>query len=57
MVNPMTSSQKFLTDYPRWSHAWLYSGDLETDFLRILGQIRKSAEDKPAEIGMNFRKG
>ncbi len=56
MANPMGVLRKFLDDYKRWSHEWLYSGDLETDFLRSLGQIQKAAREEPAEIEMDFRK-
>lgn len=56
MVNPMASFRKFLDDYKRWSHEWLYEGDLETDFLRTLGQIQKAAKEEPVGIEMDFRK-
>jgi len=56
MVNPMASFRKFLDTYKRWSHEWLYEGDLETDFLRILGQIQKAAKEEPVGIEMDFRK-
>ncbi len=54
--NPVAVLRKFLDDYKRWSHDWMYKGDLETDFLRSLGQIQKAAKKEPVGIEMDFRK-
>jgi hypothetical protein len=56
MVNPMASFWKFLDGYKHWSHEWPYEGDLEADYLRILGQIQKAAKEEPVGIEMDFRK-
>ncbi len=56
MVNVMASFGKFMDNYKRWFHEWLYEGDLDTDFLRILGHIQKAAKEEPAGIEMDFRK-
>jgi len=56
MVNAMASFRKFLVAYKRWAHEWLYDGDLETDFLRILAHIQKAAKEELAGIEMDFRK-
>ncbi len=55
MTDPMASLQKFLVEYKQWSNEWLYDGDLEEDFLRILGQIQKEAREKPAGVEADFR--
>jgi hypothetical protein len=54
LATPMTSLQKFLDEHQRWSHEWLYNGNLETDFLRILGQIQMAARERPG-VEIDFR--
>ena len=44
-----------LDEYKRWSHEWLYEGDLETDFLRILGQVQEAARALPVGVEIDFR--
>ena len=46
---------RFLEEYKRWSHDWLYEGDLETDFLRVLGQIQQAAREMPVGVEIDFR--
>lgn len=55
LANPMASLQKFLDEYKHGSHEWLYDGDLETDFLRFLGQIQRAARKKPSGAEIDFR--
>ena len=54
-ANPMASMRKFLVEYKHWSHEWLYDSDLETDFLRILGEIQKAAREQPKGVEIDFR--
>jgi hypothetical protein len=51
----MASLQKLLDEHKHGSHEWLYDGDLEADFLRLLGQIRRAAREKPAGAEIDFR--
>ncbi len=55
MLNPMASFRTCLDEYKRWSSEWLYQGDLETDFLRILGQIQEAAGTLPVGVEIDFR--
>ena len=55
MVNPLASFRTWLDEYKHWSREWLYQGDLEMDFLRILGQIQRAARDMPVGMEMDFR--
>ena len=55
LANPMASLRKFLDEHKHWSHEWLYDGDLETDFLRILGQIQRAAREMPVGVEIDFR--
>ena len=55
MVNPMASFRKFLDEHKRFHHQWLYNGDLETDFLHILGQIQGAAREMPVGVEIDFR--
>lgn len=55
MANPMVVLRKFLDEYKSWSHGWLYTGDLETDFLRCLGQIQRVAKEKTVGVEADFR--
>jgi hypothetical protein len=56
MVNVMESFDKCLQEFQRWSKDWHYTGDLETDFLLILGKIQKAAEKNPVGIEIDFRR-
>lgn len=51
----MASLLKFLDEYKRRSYQQLYDGDLETDYLRILGQIQREAGEKPVGVEIDFR--
>jgi hypothetical protein len=51
----MASFKKFLDEYKRWSNEWLYTGDLETDFLRLLGQVQRAAMENPVGVEIDFR--
>ncbi len=42
-------------EYKHSSYQRQYEGDLETDFLRILGQIQKEAAEKPVGVEIDFR--
>jgi len=55
MSDPIASLQKFLDEYKHWSNEWLYDGDLEADFLRLLGQIQKAARENPVGVEADFR--
>ena len=55
MINPMVSFWRFLEEYKRWPRDWLYEGDLETDFLRVLGQIQQAAREMPVGVEIDFR--
>ena len=46
---------RFLEEYKRWPRDWLYEGDLETDFLRVLGQIQQAAREMPVGVEIDFR--
>ena len=54
LVNPMASLQQFLDEYKHQSYQQLYEGDLEADFLRILGQIQKEAGEKTVGVEIDF---
>jgi hypothetical protein len=51
----MASLQQFLDEYKHQSYQQLYEGDLEADFLRILGQIQKEAGEKKVGVEIDFR--
>jgi hypothetical protein len=51
--NPMRYLQKFQSENTYWPQP--YEGDLETDFLRILGQVQKLAKENPVGIRADFR--
>ena len=55
LASPMASFRKFLDEHKHWSHEWLYDGDLETDFLRILGQIQRAARETTVGVEIDFR--
>ena len=55
LANPMASLRKFLDEYKHGSQEWLYNGDLEADFLRLLGQIQRVAREKPMGVEINFQ--
>ena len=55
LINPMVSYRKFLVEHKRWYREWLYEGDLESDFLRALGEIQRAAKEKPLGLEIDFR--
>ena len=55
MIVPMESFKKFLHDHKHFHYDWLYEGDLETDFLRILGEIHRAANESPVGFDIDFR--
>ena len=55
MINPIQSLHEFLIEYKQWAKNCLYTGDLEADFLRALGEIQKVAKQNPAGIELDFR--
>ena len=54
LADPMASLRKFLDEYKHQSYQQLYEGDLETDYLRSLGEIQKAAREKPVGVEVNF---
>ena len=54
MSNPMASFRACLDEQKRSPHEWLYEDDLETDFLRSLGEIQRSAREKPVHVEIDF---
>ena len=52
--NPM----KYFKDFQKWGKDWIqeYDGDLESDFLKFLGQMQRLAKEQPVEIEADFRK-
>jgi len=56
MVQPMASFRKCLDEHKRWAREWLYEGDLERDFICILGEIQAAARTLSVEVEMDFRK-
>ena len=55
LINPMVSYGKFLDEHKLGPRDCLYEGDLEADFLRLLGKIQSAAREKPLRIEINFR--
>ncbi len=55
MIAPMETFRKFLDDHKHFRHDWLYEGDLETDFLRTLGEIHRAAKESPVGFDIDFR--
>lgn len=55
MLDPMASFHRFLDHHKRFHHEWLYDGDLETDFLHILGHLQKVARESAVEVEIDFR--
>jgi len=55
LTNPMVSYRKLLDEHKREHRSWLYEGDLEADFLHLLGQIQSAARQKPLGIEIDFR--
>jgi hypothetical protein len=55
LANPMASLRSFLDEHKHWHHEWLYNGDLETYFLRLLGEIQKAVRENPVGLEIDFR--
>lgn len=55
MDNPMASLNEFLDKHKHGRHEWLYDGDLETDFLQLLGQIQRAAVERPVGVEIDFQ--
>ena len=55
MRNPMISFRTCLDEQKRTSRGVPYEGDLETDFLRSLGEIQRSAREMPIHVEIDFR--
>lgn len=53
--DPMASLREFFEEHTRSSHKRLYEGDLETDFLRLLAELHRSAKEKPVPVVVDFR--
>lgn len=56
VADPLTCLQEFKHEHKPWPDEVPYQGDLETDFLRVLGQIQESAKAMPEGIEPDFRK-
>lgn len=56
MRKPMSALQRFVKEHRKWGFEWQYHGDLETDFLRFLGQVQRAAKEKPIALDAIFRK-
>jgi len=56
LKRPMPVLQRFIRDHHKWGFEWLYDGDLETDFLRFLGQVQRAVKEKPLDVKVDFRK-
>ncbi len=48
--------QRFVKEHRKWGFEWQYRRDLETDFLRFLGQVQRAAKEKPIAAYAVFRK-
>ena len=55
LADPMALLRELLDEYKHQSYQQLYEGDLETDYLRSLGQIQKAAKGKPVGVEADFR--
>jgi hypothetical protein len=55
-LEPMIAFRHHLEQKARYRREEKYSGDLERDFLRILGEIHKAAKVNPIEFIADFRK-
>lgn len=53
--NPMATFRQFLDEYKHWHREWLYEGDLETDFLQLLGDVQREAREEPTQVEIDFR--
>ena len=56
MSDPMAFFRAWIEEQKHLARTEPYEGDLETDFLRSLGEIQRSAKEKPVQIEMDFRK-
>lgn len=56
LANPSNSLRVFLNEYKYQYYQQVYEGDLEADFLRILGQVQKSARENLIGVEIDFRK-
>ncbi len=55
MNNPMVVLRSSIEEQKRFHPDRLYQGDLERDFLRCLGEVQRSARDRPLAIEFDFR--
>jgi hypothetical protein len=55
MRNPMASVHKFLEERRQFHQKELYQSDLERDFLRLLGEVVRSAKEMPIQTTVDFR--
>lgn len=54
LANPMASLKEFLDKHKHGRDEWLHDGDLETDFLQLLGQIQRAAVERPVGVEIDF---
>jgi hypothetical protein len=54
----LDGSMNNFREYQKWNKREVqeYNGDLETDFLKFLGQVQRLAKEQPVEIEVDFRK-
>jgi hypothetical protein len=55
-LKPMIALRNHLAENARFRREEKYDGDLERDFLRVLGEIHKAAKANPVEVIADFRK-
>ena len=55
LTDPMAALQEFRDEYRHRPSQQIYEGDLETDYLRSLGEIQKAAREKPVGVEADFR--
>lgn len=55
LIHPLVAFNESVRQQRLSSRAWSYQGDLETDFLRLLGAVHTAAKEKPLDIQVDFR--
>ncbi|MFC2060735.1 hypothetical protein ACFLTZ_06610 [Chloroflexota bacterium] len=55
LADPMSLLREFLDESKHQSYRQLYEGDLETDYLRSLGQIQRAARENPVGVEADIR--
>ncbi len=56
LEKPLESMKNVKAEQRLWHHELIpYNGDLESDFLRLLGEVYKAAKDNPVGVEIDFR--